>query len=183
MTVILKNETSFGSIIKTNPLIPILKFYWPHWILAFCLLVAAAALTLSIPLAFKDIIDAGAESKKLDEKFLHLFVLSVLLAIFLFGNNMISLNITKVKKGLKYLFPAVLITYFIGTFSLLNLLSNSEKISVIIFLQSVLSLLLVATLSYVFLQEKLSFTQIIGVIIGLIGTGIIIFNSDIHKKN
>ena len=70
-----------GSNIKTNPLIPILKFYWPHWILAFCLLVAAAALTLSIPLAFKDIIDVGAESKKLDEKFLHLFVLSVLLAI------------------------------------------------------------------------------------------------------
>lgn len=111
------------------------------------------------------------------------FIISVLLAIFLFGNNMISLNIVEVKKGVKYLFPAVLITYFIGTFSLLNLLSNSEKISVIIFLQSVLSLLLVATLSYVFLEEKLSFTQIIGIIIGLLGTGIIIFNSDIHKKN
>ena len=116
-------------------------------------------------------------------KSLVFFIISVLLLIYLFSTKSIDVKIPKLKKGLKFLFPAVLITYFIGTFSLLNLLSKSEKISVIIFLQSVLSLFSVAVLSYLFLDEKLTLNQIIGILIGILGTGIIIFNSNLYKKN
>ena len=81
MTEKLKQKPSPRFNIKANPLVPILKFYWMQWTLALCLLIIAASVTLSIPLAFKDIIDIGAESKKLDEKFLNLLALSILLAI------------------------------------------------------------------------------------------------------
>lgn len=86
------------------------------------------------------------------------------------------------KQGLKYFIPAVLLTYFIGTFSLLNMLNKSEKISVAIFLQSVFSLFVVSILSYAFLNERLNLTQIIGILIGLVGTAIIISNSNLYKK-
>ena len=77
MTEKLKQKPSPRFNIKANPLVPILKFYWMQWTLALCLLIIAASVTLSIPLAFKDIIDIGAESKKLDEKFLNLLALSI----------------------------------------------------------------------------------------------------------
>ena len=115
-------------------------------------------------------------------KSLIFFLVSVGLAVFYFLYKKKRVDIKKLKKGFKYFIPAVALTYFIGTFSLLNLLNKSEKISVAIFLQSVFSLFVVSILSFLFLNEKLNFTQIIGIIIGLIGTGIIILNSNLYTK-
>lgn len=115
-------------------------------------------------------------------KSLIFFLVSVGLAVFYFLYKKKRVDIKKLKKGFKYFIPAVVLTYFIGTFSLLNLLNKSEKISVAIFLQSVFSLFVVSILSFLFLNEKLNFTQIIGIIIGLIGTGIIILNSNLYTK-
>lgn len=115
-------------------------------------------------------------------KSLIFFLVSVGLAVFYFFYKKKRVDIKKLKKGFKYFIPAVALTYFIGTFSLLNLLNKSEKISVAIFLQSVFSLFVVSILSFLFLNEKLNFTQIIGIIIGLIGTGIIILNSNLYTK-
>ena len=115
-------------------------------------------------------------------KSLIFFLVSVGLAVFYFLYKKKRVDIKKLKKGFKYFIPAVVLTYFVGTFSLLNLLNKSEKISVAIFLQSVFSLFVVSILSFLFLNEKLNFTQIIGIIIGLIGTGIIILNSNLYTK-
>lgn len=115
-------------------------------------------------------------------KSLIFFLVSVGLAVFYFFYKKKRVDIKKLKRGFKYFIPAVALTYFIGTFSLLNLLNKSEKISVAIFLQSVFSLFVVSILSFLFLNEKLNFTQIIGIIIGLIGTGIIILNSNLYTK-
>ncbi len=64
-----------------KPLITVLKFYWLHWILAFFLLILAASVTLSIPLAFKELIDIGIDSEQLNNKFLTLLGLAILLAM------------------------------------------------------------------------------------------------------
>ena len=115
-------------------------------------------------------------------KSLIFFLVSVGLAVFYFFYKKKRVDIKKLKRGFIYFVPAVALTYFIGTFSLLNLLNKSEKISVAIFLQSVFSLFVVSILSFLFLNEKLNFTQILGIIIGLIGTGIIILNSNLYTK-
>ena len=86
-------------------------------------------------------------------------------------------------KGLKYFTFAVLFTFFIGSYSYLKMIENSEKLSLIVFIQSILVLFCVSVLSYFFLGERLNLTQIIGIVIGLIGTGIIVINTDIYKKN
>ncbi|OUW05043.1 MAG: ABC transporter [Betaproteobacteria bacterium TMED156] len=67
--------------LRLNPLLPIAKLYWRQWILATILLVCAASVTLSIPLAFRDLIDTGVNSEKLNEKFINLLILAILLAL------------------------------------------------------------------------------------------------------
>ena len=65
---------------RFKPILQILKKYWLQWILAVIALILAAAVTLGIPLAFKDLIDVGLDSKKLNEKFVNLLFLSFVLA-------------------------------------------------------------------------------------------------------
>lgn len=104
-----------------------------------------------------------------------------ILAYFKFkGTNIFT---SKTKKALRFYFVAVLLTFFLGTYPFLKMLKQAEKISLVIFLQSVFTLILVSILSYFFLNERYTWTQILGMIIGLIGTGIIIFNSNVYKKN
>ena len=67
-------------------------------------------------------------------KSLIFFLVSVGLAVFYFLYKKKRVDIKKLKRGFKYFIPAVALTYFIGTFLLLNLLNKSEKISVAIFL-------------------------------------------------
>ena len=81
MTETIKKKFTLKFKTQFQVLIPILKLYRVQWIVALILLVLAASVTLSIPLAFKDLIDIGLESKQLDKKFISLLALSILLGI------------------------------------------------------------------------------------------------------
>ena len=65
-------------------LVPFLKPYWPRWIWTFLALIIAAGTTLTLPVAFRYLIDSGFSSGKsghIDQYFLALFGLSVILAV------------------------------------------------------------------------------------------------------
>lgn len=65
-------------------LIPFLKPYWLHWIWAFIALTVAAGTTLSLPVAFRYLIDTGfssGQTEHLNQYFILLFGLSIVLAI------------------------------------------------------------------------------------------------------
>lgn len=115
-------------------------------------------------------------------KALVFFLVSMLLLVYFKITNK-KINPEKSKKALKYFVLAVAFTFFLGTISFLHMLKKVEKISIVIFLQSIFTLFLVSILSYFFLGERLNLKQIMGIIIGLFGTGIIIFNSNLYKKN
>ena len=115
-------------------------------------------------------------------KALVFFLVSMFLLVYFKITNK-KINPEKSKKALKYFVLAVAFTFFLGTISFLHMLKKVEKISIVIFLQSIFTLFLVSILSYFFLGERLNLKQIMGIIIGLFGTGIIIFNSNLYKKN
>tara|TARA_B100001093_G_C26621702_1_gene924920 strand:- start:215 stop:676 length:462 start_codon:yes stop_codon:yes gene_type:complete len=115
-------------------------------------------------------------------KALVFFLVSMLLLVYFKITNK-KINPEKSKKALKYFVLAVAFTFFLGTISFLHMLKKVEKISIVIFLQSIFTLFLVSILSYFFLGERLNLKQIIGIIIGLFGTAVIIFNSNLYKKN
>lgn len=115
-------------------------------------------------------------------KSLVFFIVSIflLLLLMLRGNK---LNVNKSKKALRYFTIAVGLTFFIGTLSFVFLLRDVEKISMTLFIKSVCTLLLVAIFSYLFLGERLKMRQVYGILIGIIGIAIIMFNTDLYKKN
>ena len=115
-------------------------------------------------------------------KSLVFFIVSIclLLLLMLRGNK---LNVNKSKKALRYFIIAVGLTFFIGTLSFVFLLRDVEKISMTLFIKSVCTLLLVAIFSYLFLGERLKMRQVYGILIGIIGIAIIMFNTDLYKKN
>jgi drug/metabolite transporter (DMT)-like permease len=115
-------------------------------------------------------------------KALVFFLVSMLLLVYFKITNK-KINPEKSKRALKYFVLAVAFTFFLGTISFLHMLKKVEKISIVIFLQSIFTLFLVSILSYFFLGERLNLKQIIGIIIGLFGTAVIIFNSNLYKKN
>jgi ATP-binding cassette, subfamily B, bacterial len=55
--------------------------YAGQWSLAFLFLVLAAAATLAVPLAFRDLVDTGLASELIDQKFLNLLALAIVLAL------------------------------------------------------------------------------------------------------
>jgi len=56
------------------------RYRW-QWLLALAFLLLAAAATLSVPLAFRGLIDAGLASPSVNEKFLDLLMVAVVLAL------------------------------------------------------------------------------------------------------
>lgn len=59
----------------------VLSRYKVQWCLAVLFLLLAAAATLAVPLAFRDLVDAGLTSDAIDLKFLNLLLLSVVLGL------------------------------------------------------------------------------------------------------
>jgi ATP-binding cassette subfamily B protein len=55
--------------------------YRTRWILAIVFLLLAAAATLTVPLAFRDLVDTGLNSEGINQKFLNLLILAVFLAV------------------------------------------------------------------------------------------------------
>ncbi len=55
--------------------------YAGQWSLAFLFLVLAAAATLAVPLAFRDLVDTGLASELIDQKFINLLALAGLVAV------------------------------------------------------------------------------------------------------
>ena len=97
-------------------------------------------------------------------KALVFFLVSMLLLVYFKITNK-KINPEKSKKALKYFVLAVAFTFFLGTISFLHMLKKVEKISIVIFLQSIFTLFLVSILSYFFLGERLNLKQIMGIII------------------
>ncbi len=58
----------------------VLARYRNQWLLALLFLFLAAAATLSVPLAFRDLVDTGLTSEAIDQKFLNLLALACVLA-------------------------------------------------------------------------------------------------------
>ena len=115
-------------------------------------------------------------------KSLVFFIVSMCMLLFLTFKGT-KFNVNKSKKALKFFIIAVGLTFFIGTLSFVFLLKDVEKISMTLFIKSVCTLLLVSIFSYLFLGERLNTRQVLGILIGLIGVAIIIFNTNLHKKN
>ena len=59
----------------------VLSRYKKQWFLAALFLVLAAAATLTVPLAFRGLVDAGITSEASDLKFIYLLVLAIILAV------------------------------------------------------------------------------------------------------
>src|SRR5690554_761063 len=55
--------------------------YRAQWLLALFLLVMAAAATLTVPLAFRDLVDTGLTSETVNRKFLNLLIVAMVLAL------------------------------------------------------------------------------------------------------
>jgi ATP-binding cassette, subfamily B, bacterial len=65
-------------------LVPFLKPYWVRWVWTFIALAVAASTTLTLPVAFRFLIDSGfsnGNSGHIDQYFLALFGLSIVLAV------------------------------------------------------------------------------------------------------
>jgi ATP-binding cassette subfamily B protein len=59
----------------------VLSRYKTQWFLALLFLLLAAAATLAVPLAFRDLVDTGLTSDAIDLKFINLLLLAVALAL------------------------------------------------------------------------------------------------------
>ena len=59
----------------------VLSRYRRQWFLALLFLLLAAGATLAVPLAFRDLVDTGLTSSAINQKFLNLLALAVVLAI------------------------------------------------------------------------------------------------------
>ena len=59
----------------------VLSRYRNQWLLALLFLLLAAGATLSVPLAFRDLVDTGLTNEAIDQKFLNLLALAVVLAV------------------------------------------------------------------------------------------------------
>lgn len=59
----------------------IISRYRGQWILALIFLLLAAAATLAVPLAFRDLVDTGLTNEAINAKFLNLLILAAVLAV------------------------------------------------------------------------------------------------------
>lgn len=59
----------------------VIQRYHRQWVLALVFLFLAAAATLTVPLAFRDLVDTGLTSSAINQKFLNLLGLAIVLAI------------------------------------------------------------------------------------------------------
>ena len=59
----------------------VLSRYKTQWFLAALFLLLAAAATLAVPLAFRDLVDTGLTNEAIDLKFINLLLLAVALAL------------------------------------------------------------------------------------------------------
>ena len=114
-------------------------------------------------------------------KSLVFFIVSMCLLLILIVKGR-KFNENKSKKALRHFIIAVALTFFVGTLSFVYLLKDVEKVSMTLFIKSVCTLLLVSIFSYLFLGERLNIKQVLGILIGLTGVSIIIFNTNLHKK-
>jgi ATP-binding cassette, subfamily B, bacterial len=79
-----KNVAPSKNLNALLSLLPFLTPYWPRWIWTFIALAVAASTTLTLPVAFRYLIDSGFSSGRgehIDQYFLALFGLSIILAI------------------------------------------------------------------------------------------------------
>jgi ATP-binding cassette, subfamily B, bacterial len=74
-------SSHLGSITRWLREYRVVTLYRRQWLLALLFLVLAAGATLAVPLAFRDLVDTGLTSSEIDQKFLNLLALAVVLAI------------------------------------------------------------------------------------------------------
>lgn len=71
----------FGSISQWLHDYRVIGRYRGQWMAAMMFLLLAAGATLAVPLAFRDLVDAGLDSSAINEKFIRLLLLAVFLAV------------------------------------------------------------------------------------------------------
>jgi ATP-binding cassette, subfamily B, bacterial len=76
-----KTTKSLGSLTRWWRDYRVFSRYPRQWLLAFVFLLLAAAATLAVPLAFRGLIDTGLASPAINQKFLDLLVVAVVLAL------------------------------------------------------------------------------------------------------
>lgn len=74
-------SSHLGSITRWLSDYRVLTRYRRQWLLAILFLLLAAGATLAVPLAFRDLVDTGLTSGAINQKFLNLLALAVVLAI------------------------------------------------------------------------------------------------------
>ena len=77
--------TKLGSLTQWLRDYKVISRYRLQWILALLFLLSAALATLAVPLAFRDLVDAGLSSPAVDSKFINLLVLAAVLAMMTAG--------------------------------------------------------------------------------------------------
>ncbi|MCD8505445.1 MAG: ATP-binding cassette domain-containing protein [Burkholderiaceae bacterium] len=76
-----KTAKSLGSLTRWWRDYRVFSRYRGQWLLAFVFLLLAAGATLAVPLAFRGLIDTGLASPAINQKFLDLLVVAVVLAL------------------------------------------------------------------------------------------------------
>lgn len=71
----------FGSITRWLADYRVITRYAKQWMLAILFLLLAAGATLTVPIAFRDLVDTGLTNQAIDEKFLNLLMLAGFLAV------------------------------------------------------------------------------------------------------
>lgn len=73
--------SQLGSITRWLSDYRVVTRYARHWALAILFLLLAAGATLTVPLAFRDLVDTGLTNQAINEKFLNLLILAGFLAV------------------------------------------------------------------------------------------------------
>ncbi len=76
-----KKKVQLGSIRRWLKEYRIFQQYRTRWLLAFVFVFLAAGATLSVPLAFRQLIDIGLTSQEVHRQFIYLLLISILLAV------------------------------------------------------------------------------------------------------
>ncbi len=76
-----KQKAQLGSIGRWLKEYKIFRQYRARWILAILFVFIAAAATLSVPLAFRQLIDIGLTSQEVHRQFIYLLLISIVLAV------------------------------------------------------------------------------------------------------
>ena len=76
-----KKATNLSSLTRWLRDYRVLSRYRTQWLLAALFLLLAAGATLTVPLAFRNLVDTGLTSQAINQQFINLLILAAVLAV------------------------------------------------------------------------------------------------------